>query len=199
MYNYTNGHSIWRTRLEGFINQTARFFPESADHVMVEVCEKNQRCNPDQLSFKSYLARWLSLSAQIAPFTAATIAPILAHSAQAAAKTCNDANQCGSQWNLGRNDGIIGAGQQMSALAIIAGNLFPRAKPQVTADTGGTSKGNPAAGTGEPVVQSKFNSISTADKAGAWIITLLRIHTLLLHGWGGVGWVVDGMVVRRRR
>ncbi|KAF2797515.1 glycoside hydrolase family 76 protein [Melanomma pulvis-pyrius CBS 109.77] len=188
MYNYTNGHSTWRERLQGFLNQTANFFPEATGSVMIEVCEKLEVCNPDQLSFKAYLARWLALSAQIAPFTAAQIAPILQHSAKAAARTCNAANECGSRWNFDAFDGLAGAGQQMSALGIITANLFVHAKPQVTADTGGHSKGNPAAGTGNPPPIVDYNSITTADRAGAWIITVMVAGLL----FGGAWWLVVG-------
>lgn len=146
---------------------------------MIEICEKTQRCNVDQWSFKAYLSRWLALSAQLAPFTAPHIAPILQHNAKAAARVCNAANQCGSQWNFDAFDGSTGVGQQMSTLSVITANLFKTAKKPVTANTGGTSKGNPGAGTGDTTVLVKFDAVETRDRAGAWIVTVMVVVFLV--------------------
>jgi hypothetical protein len=150
---------------------------------MVEICEKTQLCNVDQWSFKAYLSRWLGLAAQLAPFTAAQIAPILQHNAKAAAKVCNDLNQCGSRWTFDKFDGSTGVGQQMSALSVITANLFKQVKKPVTADTGGTSIGNPGAGTGNPTVLVKFDPVETKDRAGAWIITIMVLVFIVGGSW----------------
>jgi mannan endo-1,6-alpha-mannosidase len=156
---------------------------------MIEACEFSKvKCNVDQYSFKAYLSRWLALSAQLAPFTATQLAPILQHNAQAAARICNAANQCGSRWDLDTFDGAAGVGQQMSALSIVTATLFKTAKKQVTADTGGTSKGNPGAGTGDPTVLVKEDPLETKDRAGAWIITILVVGFVV----GGSAWLVLG-------
>jgi hypothetical protein len=182
-YDYFNGSDLWAHRLQGFLNQTARVIPADTGSVMTEVCEKKQLCNMDQWSFKAYLSRWLGLAAQMAPFTAAQIAPILQHNAKAAARVCNDVNLCGSRWNFDAFDGSTGVGQQMSALSVITANLFTQVRKPVTADTGGTSIGNPSAGTGDPTVLVKFEKIETSDKAGAWIITIMVIVFILGGSW----------------
>ena len=128
MYNYTNGSSLWRTRLDGFLNQTSFFFPESNNRTMTEICEKTEKCNIDQLSFKAYLARWLAVSAQLAPFTTDRIVLLLQHSASAAAQSCVGGptqTMCGSRWWWNGFDGLGGVGQQMSALSVISVNLSP--------------------------------------------------------------------------
>ena len=180
MYNYTNGSQVWADRLSGFLKQTQlKFFPTGQGNgtVMVEICEATQKCNVDQWSFKAYLARWLAISAQLAPFTYPTIAPILAANGNAAAQTCTggDAgNICGSRWYQ-TFDGSQGVGQQMSALSVISANLISDVKAPYSADTGGTSQGDPSLGTGdsndaEGVI---FDDVTTADKAGAGILTAL--------------------------
>lgn len=189
MYNYTNGSDIWGQRLQSFINQTTTFFPADKKSVMVEVCEASQKCNYDQWSFKAYLARWLATAAQLAPFTAAQIMPILQHSAVAAAQSCNDANICGSRWYWDGFDGNQGVGQQMSALSVISANMILQAKAPYSANTGGTSVGNPAAGTGDdnPEVPVEFTDITTGDKAGASILTILVLGLTL----GGSWWLIS--------
>ncbi|KAF2703785.1 glycoside hydrolase family 76 protein [Pleomassaria siparia CBS 279.74] len=185
-YALTNGSAIWKTRLQGFLNHTSQFFPADRNGVMVEICERSQRCDTDQWSFKAYLSRWLAMAAQLAPFTADQISPTLQHNARAAAQTCNAANECGSRWNWDGFDGSSGVGQQMSALGIITANLFPKAQPQLTSDNGGHSEGNSAAGTGPVRKHVKQAVITTADKAGAWIVTLLVSGGL----FGGAAWLV---------
>jgi hypothetical protein len=187
MYNYTNGSDIWAHRLQGFLNRTSFFFPANKGGVMVEICEDYSRCNIDQWSFKAYLARWLALSAQLAPFTSVQIMPLLQHSAQAAARQCDagpNQNMCGSRWNNQTADGNFGVGQQMSALSIIQSTLALDVKPPYSADTGGTSKGNPAAGTGsEAPSTAQFDPITTGSKAGAGILTALVLVSMMGGGW----------------
>ena len=75
----------------------------------------------------------------------------------------------------------------MSALSVlgttqIQGNMAP-----VTKDTGGTSKGNPAAGSGTSSSPTGVvKPITTADKAGAGILTLLVICGVI----GGSLWII---------
>lgn len=191
MYNYTNGSDIWRSRLTGFLNHTGQFFRSDYQDVMVEICEPTQKCDIDQWSFKAYLSRWLATSAQLAPFTAAQIMPWLQHSAIYAAKQCDGGsakNQCGSRWYMDTCDGNVGVGQQMSALSIIQSNLILDVKAPYSANTGGTSQGDPSAGTGsdEPGVK-KLEEVTTADKAGASILTLLVIGCIV----GGSWWLLS--------
>ncbi|OCK85630.1 glycoside hydrolase family 76 protein [Lepidopterella palustris CBS 459.81] len=190
MYNYTNGSSTWATRLSGFLNNSEVFFPSTyGGNVMVEVaCEVTQKCDTDQWSFKAYLARWLAISAQLAPYTADQIIPKLQGSAKAAATQCNGGNSgtaCGSRWFQSTSDGNTGVGQEMSALSVIAANLIGEVTAPYSAVTGGTSKGNPSAGTGGGATQNPLvgSPITTGDKAGAGIITTLVLVTILGGGW----------------
>ncbi|KAF9880808.1 glycosyl hydrolase family 76 [Colletotrichum karsti] len=176
MYNYTDGDAKWKTRLDGLIKGTLNvFFP---NNIAFEVaCEEHNTCTTDMLSFKGYVARWMSVMTQIAPYTADQILPILKTSAEAGVKQCTgQANQrtCGFKWSTGVYDGTIGAGQQMNVLAAVSSLLIGQAKAPVSNSTGGTSVGDPNAGSNSNNDLSVHNSpITTADKAGAGILTFL--------------------------
>lgn len=195
MYNYTNGSQIWADRLQGFINHTSVFFPKDKGGVMVELCEAPQNCNIDMVSFKAYLARWLAVSAQLAPFTAPQILPLLQTSAKAAARTCTGASTtsggpylCGNRWYFDSYDGKGGVGQQLSALSVIAANLIEEVKPPYSSRTGGSSKGDPGLGSGgdDELPIYGENAVTTAGKAGAGIITALVLGGTL----GGAWWMI---------
>lgn len=190
MFNYTNGSTIWQTRLTGLLNNSDVFFPSQyGGSVMVEVaCELNQKCDTDQWSFKAYLARWMAVAAQIAPYTASSIMPKLAASAKAAAAQCNGGTSgtaCGSRWFQSTSDGNTGVGQEMSALSVISANLIMEVASPKTAVTGGTSKGNPAAGTGNGETKNPLegNPVTTGDRAGAGILTTLVLGGILGGAW----------------
>lgn len=143
-------------------------------------CEPIDRCNVDQRSFKAYSSRWIAATTQIAPFTHDLLVPKLRASAQAAAQQCSGANNaCGLKWIQGEQyDGSAGVGEQMAAMEIFQTNLVDHVGKRVSANTGGTSKGNPNAGTGSSDVQTiggLRNAITTGDRAGAWILTFLVI------------------------
>ena len=120
----------------------------------------------------------------------------LASSAQGAAQQCSgeDGTTCGTRWYQDTWDTFKGVGEQMSAMNVFANNLinFVGPTPQqnqpndnghnipvapLTSQNGGTSKGNPAAGTGTPVeVDAVFTEpITTGDKAGAGILTTVLL------------------------
>ncbi|OJD36289.1 glycoside hydrolase family 76 protein [Diplodia corticola] len=188
MYNHTNGTAAWETRLSALLNGTYdTFFPQqySAGTIMSEItCEQGQTCDNDQPSFKAYLARWMAVAAQLAPFTAAAIAPRLRASALGAAKQCAGGEggiMCGRRWYQDTWDGFQGIGEQMSALSVVQANMLfinngtdgaDTPKPPLSADTGGSSKGDPSAGTGSGVAQPRVDMVTTADKAGAAILTV---------------------------
>ena len=76
----------------------------------------------------------------------------------------------------------------MSALSVIQANLISKVAPPVTANNGGTSKGNPSAGSGgdNPVQYndpSANKKITMGDKAGAGILTALVLGALLACVW----------------
>lgn len=143
------------------------------------------------LTFKGFLHRWYSTVSQLAPYSAETIRPILATSAAAAIKQCTGAalgRQCGFKWASGVYDGKTGAGQEMAALSAVMSLLIPQAKAPVTDTTGGISKGNPNAGGGGDNALKIVKPITTPDRAGAGILTLLVVASACgIFGWMSVG------------
>jgi mannan endo-1,6-alpha-mannosidase len=78
----------------------------------------------------------------------------------------------------------------MCALAIFYVQLSKSAVALVTNSTGGTSEGNAAAGTGTQASDlTIITPATTADKAGAGIVTTLLLVGLL----GGLGFMVTGV------
>lgn len=160
--------------------------------IAVEIsCENAGTCTTDMLTFKGFLHRWYSTITQLAPYTAETIRPVLQTSAQAAIKQCTGGalgRQCGFKWASGVYDGKTGAGQEMAALSAVMSLLIPAAKPPLTEKDGGTSKGNPNAGGAGDNAQKKTKPITTADKAGAGILTFLVLGSACgIFGWMSVG------------
>ena len=151
-------------------------------------------CNVDQRSFKAYLARWIAATIVRAPFTYPKLKPILEASATAAASTCiGGANRtsCGAKWWKGAvydGDGSTGVGQQMCALEVIQSNLISEVPGPVTDSTGGTSQGNPNAGTLSPIGPEDLHKhdVTATDKAGAGILTMLIIFFII----GGAWWII---------
>lgn len=195
MYNYTNGATKWRNALERHLNRTEQFFPASNNGIMTEICEAKDLCNTDQESFKTYLARWLGVAIQMAPWTHDTIMPHLQTSAKAAALTCTGASQhgagnyaCGMRWWSNGFDGVQGVAQQMTALNLISVLNVDRVDPPYTSKTGGDSKGNPGLGTGGSVGDDDTSDedtdpVTAGDKAGASILTILIMVFVFAGAW----------------
>jgi mannan endo-1,6-alpha-mannosidase len=152
MYDITNGASVWKDRVSGFLsNAETQFFGPvekniKYDNIMYEsACERSVRCNLDQQSFKAYLARFMAKTAAVAPFTKDKITKYLTASAVGAAKSCdgNGKATCGSKWYTGKWDNTSGVGQQLAALEVtqallsLKQNIVPAkqgaAEPQPTA------------------------------------------------------------------
>lgn len=74
----------------------------------------------------------------------------------------------------------------MSALQVIQSNLIQSAGSPVGNNTGGTSPGNPAAGTIDANPVAQLAAITTADRAGAGVVTTIIIILTL-----GVVWYVQ--------
>lgn len=157
---------------------------------MVEyACEASGTCNQDQRSFKAYLARWLAVALQVAPFSAPTITPWLQTSAKAAVRVCTggppDGVVCGRKWWEDKDDGTRDVGNQMSAMSIVQANLVTKV-PGIADRTTGTSVGNPGAGGGD-TPQPNVNDLAirqygTAEKVGAWLITGFATLVVLVTG-----------------
>ena len=180
MYNHTNSSAVWRTRVDGMLQgATETFFNTS---VMVEqLCEPSGFCNNDQRSFKGYLTRWLAGTTQMAPYTFDTIHPLLTTDATAAAAACvgtpapaafkgHAGTACGFRWTTGGFDGSTGVGEQMNALSAVMYTLVGSAvvAAPVTADTGGTSRGNPNAKAHAEVGETP---ITLGEKVAAGFVT----------------------------
>jgi mannan endo-1,6-alpha-mannosidase len=75
----------------------------------------------------------------------------------------------------------------MAALSVIGTNLMTSAMVPLTNSTGGTSVSNPSAGSSSPNTQPDevTTPITTSDKAGAGILTLLVIVGVI----GGAWWI----------
>ena len=189
-HDQTNGDPFWEQQINSIINNLGVFM--KPDNILIEVaCEEINTCNVDQRSFKAYLARWMAHTAIKAPFSYPKLKPILEASASAAIRTCtggNDGNQCGLKWYEGTHDGSIGVGEQMSALEVVQSNLIDIAPGPVTADSGGTSQGDPNAGVESNIGPEDLHrsKITTADRAGAGILTVIIIGLIA----GGAWWLI---------
>lgn len=64
---------------------------------------------------------------------------------------------------------------QMSALAVIGATQISESMVPLTASTGGTSTSDPGAGGDASHTPSEFSKLTTADRAGAGILTFLAI------------------------
>jgi mannan endo-1,6-alpha-mannosidase len=186
MYNYTNGSSIWRDRTDGILNRTLEiFFPNNIAYEVA--CEEALKCNTDMFSQKAYLTRWMAQTTKMAPFTFDRIMTVLRASASAAALQCSggpNGRMCGLSWSKNSTwDGTMGVGQQMAAMEVIQSNLIQRVKAPVTNSTGGTSKGNPSAGS-NPTPLLATEPATMGDKAGAGVLTaVVLLASLGMWGW----------------
>ena len=188
MYNYSTRAAqveTWRERIDGLLNGSQVFFTGDNKNIMTEVaCEPVDLCDLDQQSFKAYLSRWMAATTKWAPWTYGRIKPLLESSAIAATATCtggDNGRMCGLKWNTQKWDGSTGAGQQMAAMEVVLANTIEEARPPVTNWTGGTSAGDPGAGGADVGRKNReFPPISTAEKAGAYILTVLTIAGLIV-------------------
>ncbi|EJP67529.1 Mannan endo-1,6-alpha-mannosidase DCW1 [Beauveria bassiana] len=196
MYNHTDGAQKWKNCVDGLVKHGLEHFFPKEDIAYEPACEGVKTCTTDMLSFKGYLHRWWSASAQMAPYIADQVLPVLRKSAAACVKQCTGGEggrQCGFYWQSGAwqapDPPNSGASQQMNAVAAVSALLYPNAKPAVTADTGGTSKSDPNAGVGQANAYHKDpKPITTADRAGAGIITFVLLSASLgMFGWMSVG------------
>ncbi|KAI9929435.1 hydrolase 76 protein [Aspergillus wentii] len=192
MYNLTNGDPAWKERTARIIEATGIFFHGEGKDIMYErACEPVDTCQIDQRGFKGFLARWMSASTQLAPFTYDMVMPKLRASAVAAAKTCVGGSKkttCSLKWAEPKWDGRDDVGQQMSVLEVVQANLISRVEPPVTDENGGTSKGDPGAGSRppDPRPPAITMDITTGDRAGAGILTGLMAIAIV----GSTGWMI---------
>ncbi|KAI1390905.1 glycoside hydrolase family 76 protein [Hypoxylon trugodes] len=184
MYNFTDGNDTWKQRVDGLVKRTTDFFFD--DGIVVErPCESFNQCDQDQQSFKGYLMRWMASASQMAPFTFDTLMPLVQSNAAAAAQQCSGSppatqykgqpgTACGFKWTEKANfDGLVGVGEQMSALSAIQYTMIKKqaVKAPVTADSGGTSVGNPNAGRPMEDYMPVMAPITIGEKVAAGFLT----------------------------
>jgi len=208
MYNFTDGAEAWKRRVDSILASTRRTFytnDTSGNPILFEqFCEPRGFCDTDQRSFKGYLTRWMAGTTQMAPHTYDVINPLLHTNAVAAARVCNgnprpDAvaageppfrgipgTACGFKWTEDTYRGVPGVGEQMNALSAVMYTLMDRVAAPVTADTGGTSRPNPAAGTEPKSPYREFAPITMGERVGAGFLTA----ALVLGVVGGSAFVV---------
>ncbi|KAF3907022.1 hypothetical protein AA313_de0206927 [Arthrobotrys entomopaga] len=195
MYNFTNGDAYWKQQIDSVLQATFDTFFDTATGAIKEIqCQDSDTCNNDQPSFKAYLVRWMSYTAQVAPYTYAQIMPKLITNAQLAAATCTGqpgGNICGLKWNTGAQwDGKYGLGEELSAMEVIQ-HIAPSVAPVgyiFSANNGGTSKSNPGAMGTQAGVHNRNSdylpyrlptyTITMGDRVGAAIITIVIIVVL---------------------
>ncbi|KAF1930061.1 glycoside hydrolase family 76 protein [Didymella exigua CBS 183.55] len=189
MYDVTNGASIWKERVSGFLSHAELLFfsAETKDNIMYEwACETGESgrtCNLDQQSFKAYLSRFMAQTAAVAPFTKDSINKYLTASAVGAAKSCSGGDNkatCGSKWYTGSWDGTSGVGQQLSALEVTKALLSlkqnivpvkqgasePKPTTTVTPKPSSTPAAKPtSAATSKPAESSKPAEVPSSSKA----------------------------------
>ncbi|KAF9873107.1 cell wall glycosyl hydrolase [Colletotrichum karsti] len=184
MYNITED-DVWKTRVDGMLEDVTSKFVQN-EIIYESYCEPTAQCDQNAQSFKGYLARWLAGTSQVATHTADTIQKLLLSSGKKAAAACSGSpasgfkgqagTACGFSWINDGFDGLVGVGPQMTSLQMVMYNLVPSADPPVTANTGGNSTGDVNGGKsdgGDGTGKSTLREITTADKAGAAILTIL--------------------------
>ncbi|PSR83511.1 glycoside hydrolase [Coniella lustricola] len=191
MYNMTES-DLWKQRVQDLLDATIKvFFPNDIAYEVA--CETHMTCTTDMLSFKGYDHRWLAQTTQLAPFTHDQIMAVLQTSTVAAINQCiggSSGRQCGFEWSSGKFDGSVGAGQQMNVLGAVMSLLVDSgATAPLTNSTGGTSVGNNNAGSSSDNFLGSSKPATTGDKAGASILTILVLLTVL----GTFGWISTGV------
>lgn len=191
----TKGEDKWKQRLDKLVDSTIKhFFAKGA--LFEPNCEfKIGQCGTDMLTYKGFVHRWMAGATQMAPFLNDKILPVLQKSAEKAVAQCTGGPQgktCGFYWASGQftDPGVHqtdGAGEAMSVLAAVSSLLVGSAKAPVTNSTGGISKGNDGSGHSTDG-KKKAKPITTADRAGAWIITVLCFGVFI----AGFFWVSMG-------
>ena len=188
----------WKFNLDEIVKGLHVFFTPEPEGIMFEVaCERNGLCDIDQRSFKAYLSRWMAAATLVAPHIKEPIMARLRKSAPAAISRCNkgdDGNQCGLRWwepngedmcllKSGANVQCLGVGEQMSSLEVVQSLLIESVAAPLTNATGGTSRGDPSAGTGgdnADLLAGFVEPATAGEKAGAAILTIITLCGLFV-------------------
>lgn len=142
----TGSSTPWLNRTAGLLSTGSDLFfspfPNTTGVMFEQQCEKAGNCDNDQFSFKAYLSRWLYGTAKLLPELENHVINLMAPSALAAAQSCSggtNGRSCGTRWWYPGWDGMMGLGQQMSALEAIHGLLLNLVDPPSTAPSNGTA------------------------------------------------------------
>ncbi|KAI1364352.1 family 76 glycoside hydrolase [Xylaria arbuscula] len=177
MYNVTEKDE-WKQRVQGMTEGIIRVFFAQDGVAFEPSCEPPPgSCNSDMESYRGYMHRWMANTIQLVPDMRSTILPVLKTSAAAGVKQCtggDNGRMCGFHWTTGTYDGQQSASLQMNVLGALTALMMPDVAAPLTNTTGGTSKGDPDAGQAKTELPT-FSPITTGDKAGASIITILII------------------------
>ena len=149
--------------------------------MMESACETVGTCNTDHRAFKALLARFMALTATMAPSTQPFIMPRLRATAIAAAKSCNggkDKQTCGLVWTEGTYDGspfgvaLGGVGEHMAVMEVIQSNLVSQAKAPATQGKGEAHEENATIGSKNP----KDGDTTRGSETGLCISCHGRVH-----------------------
>lgn len=123
------------------MNSSNTFFQ---DDILAEICERNQVCIIDMLTYKGITARSYARAVIAAPTLAEPLTKKLEASAKAAASACEAESEdvkCSLSWTqpdsmekATASDGNLG--EVFSALTIVQSLLFSKAKPLASNGTG---------------------------------------------------------------
>ncbi|KAL2815860.1 glycosyl hydrolase family 76-domain-containing protein [Aspergillus cavernicola] len=187
MYNAT-GDQKWLNRTTGLMGRLLQhFFPqEYGGNIFSEVaCEKLHTCDRNMLNFKGWTSMWLAMTASMVAETRDAILPKLQGSAVAIGKQCDGEteNLCGSRWYQDTWDGIKGLEVQMCALGGITSNLM-----MLSSTSAKTIRTNPNGreqflDTYSDDTPDALPAISTGDRVGSWILTILWGAGIVAAAW----------------
>jgi mannan endo-1,6-alpha-mannosidase len=164
---------------------TTYFLPEHGGVITDWHCEASGECYKDANGplFKGLTVSWLADIALIIPSLKEKILPKIQVSAEGAAKACtgDGKNLCGNRWYGGYDgqnsmENAISGSQIMSAVMVKF--LGSSSKPVSTA-TGGNGTSDASAGTGRSSESALLPPITTADRAGAGILTVLFVAGMI--------------------
>jgi mannan endo-1,6-alpha-mannosidase len=137
--------------------------------------------------FKGVTHRALSLVSQLAPSLSTEVLSVLRSSAEAAVKQCTHGStgrECGFVWSssLAQDASVLmGAGEQMSALAAVSGLLVAEAKaPLKIGQSNGQTQpsGKPSQTTGKPAASE--TKPSAGARSGVNVLTALLVAGALI-------------------
>ena len=174
------------------------FFLKENGYILEEIsCDPYPQClSSNSILVKGPTVLWLGWVVILVPQLYDQIVPKLQASAQGAAASCTGSTPeelCGCSWYKKKLDPRLGFEPMVSASNIFTINLLAfdpskRYQTPLTSSTGGTSKGNFNAGKDSTGQNYSLPPITTADRAGAGILTAIFVATWI----GAVFWMLLG-------